>query len=83
MFRSQHGCTYHMRVMHHNTHKRPLAVNSIDEEIQYPHNEVESNDTLFSHSDLEDMEVPQRTQIEHPHLTDMFMITASALSTEC
>jgi hypothetical protein len=24
---------------------------------------------------LEDMEVPQRTQIEHPHLTGMFMVT--------
>jgi hypothetical protein len=64
-----------MCAMHHNTHRRPLAVNIIDEEIQYPHNEVETNDTLSSHSDSEDMEVPQRTRIEHPHLTGMFMVT--------
>ena len=75
MFRSQHGHTYHMHAMHHNTHKCPLAVNLIDQEIQYPHNEVESNDALSSHSDSEDMEVPQRTWIEHPHLTGMFKAT--------
>jgi len=67
MFKSQHGRTYHMRIVHLNTNSRPVDIGH-----HIPQSAESSNGGGLGVAPTANNWGPISKRINHPHLTGMY-----------